>query len=200
MHVSGPAGLERVEFYIDDTRIGEDADAPFVLQFVTDNHPLGAHTLHATGYTNEGMKLESNVLTAQFVSPSEGAGTALKIVIPILVVVFGGMLLAALVPILTGRRTVQREPGAPRSYTMGGGICPKCSRPFGFHLYGLNLLGYKFDRCPYCGMWSAVGYASAEKLRAAEQAEVDRSVTAVPEAAAEEKRIKEIDDSRFQDV
>jgi hypothetical protein len=200
MHVSGPAGLERVEFFIDDTRIGEDADAPFALQFVTDNYPLGAHTLHATGYTNEDLKLESNVLTAQFVSPSEGTGAALKIVIPILVLVFGAMLVAAVVPILTGRRTIPLEPGAPRSYTLGGGICPKCSRPFGFHLYGLNLLGSKFDRCPYCGKWSAVGHASAEKLRAAEQAEVDRSVAAVPEEAAEEKRRKEIDDSRFQDV
>ena len=46
---SGPANLERVQFFLDDTLLGEDTDVPFAIQFVTDNYPLGAHVLHAVG-------------------------------------------------------------------------------------------------------------------------------------------------------
>jgi hypothetical protein len=200
MHVSGPEELARVEFYIDDTRIGEDASAPFALQFVTDSFPLGSHNLRAIGYTADGTQLESNVITAQFVSASEGTAAALKIIVPILALVLGAMLVAAIVPILTGRRTVPLEPGAPRSYTMGGAICPKCERPFGLHIYGLNLLGSKLDRCPYCGKWSAVRRVSRERLTAAEEAEKERAAAQIPAAGPEDKLRKEIDDSRFQDL
>jgi hypothetical protein len=200
MHASGSAGVTRVEFYIDETKIGETSAPPFNLQFVTDNYPLGAHALYAVGFTNEGVRLESNRINATFVSASEGTSAALKIIIPILVLVFGAMLVAAIVPILTGRRTQQLEPGAARSYTLGGGICPKCSRPFGFHLLSMNLLGAKLDRCPYCGKWSRVGYASRDKLRAAEEAEITRAAGQVQGAPQEEKQNKELDDSRYQDL
>jgi hypothetical protein len=187
MRASGSAGVARVEFYIDETKIGEASKPPYNLQFVTDNYPLGAHALYAVGFTNEGVRVESNRINATFVSGSDATGGMLRIVIPILVLVFGAMLLAAIVPILTGRRTQQLEAGAPRSYTLGGGICPKCSRPFGFSFFGFNLLGGKYTRCPYCGKWSHVGYASRDKLRAAEEAEVTRATGQVQGAPQEEK-------------
>jgi DNA-directed RNA polymerase subunit RPC12/RpoP len=200
MKAGGPANLERVEFYIDETKIGEVARAPFNLQFVTDNYPLGVHSLSAVGFTSDGQRLESKKISATFVSPSEGTSAALGIIIPILVLVFGAMLLAAIVPILTGRRAKNLPPGAARQYTLGGAICPKCSRPFGMHIYGINLLTRKLDRCPYCGHWGLVGRASPDQLRAAEQAELANAAGQVQATSEEEKLRKELDDSKFQNL
>jgi hypothetical protein len=184
-HVRGPSDLTRVEFYIDELKIGEDAQAPFDLQFITDNYPLGAHELYAIGYTAGGKTLRSNSAHPIFVSPSEGGQAALKIVIPLVAVIFGAMALAAVVSFLTGRKAARLEPGARRSYTFGGGICPKCRRPFGFHLWGPNVLIGKFDRCPYCGRWGVVRLASPSQLRAAEEAELESTAGRVPEETPE---------------
>jgi hypothetical protein len=199
MHVKGPSNLTRVEFHIDDLIIGEDAQAPFDLQFVTDNYVLGGHDLYAVGYTADGKTLRSESAHRTFVPASESGQAALKFIIPLLVVIFGAMALAAVVPLLTGRKTVRLEPGARRSYTFGGGICPKCSRPFGFRLLGLNLLNGKFDRCPYCGRWSVVRLASAQELRAAEAAEAEAAQGSVREESPEDKLKKDLENSKFQE-
>jgi hypothetical protein len=200
MMASGPDNLARVEFFIDGTKIGEVNKAPFRLQFVTDNYLPGRHSLHATGITTDGDEIVSQQIQANFVTASEGTQGALGIIIPMLAIIFGAMVLAAVVPILTGRRTVSLPPGATRSYTLGGGICPKCGRPFGFHLFGLNFLGKNLDRCPYCGRWSLVGYKRSEELRAAEQAEVAAVADQIPESSGKEKIQKELDDSKYQDL
>ncbi len=197
-HVRGPTNLIRVEFYIDALKIGEDTAAPFDLQFVTDNYALGSHELYALGYTDDGKTLRSQSAHPTFVSPSEGGGAAIKFIIPLLVLIFGSMALAGVIPLLTGRKTVRLDPGARRQYTFGGGICPKCKRPFAFHFLGLNLITHKFDRCPYCGRWSAVRHVSEQELRAAEQAEVEAAIEHIPEESEEEKLKKELDDSKYQ--
>jgi hypothetical protein len=198
MHVKGPTNVTRVEFYIDDLKIGEDTQPPFDLQFVTDNYPLGTHDLYAIGYTADGGTLRSASAQRIFVPASEGGEAAVKIVLPLLAVVFGAIALAAIVPLLSGRKTVRLEPGAKRSYTFGGGICPKCGRPFGFRLLSLKLLTSKIDRCPYCGRWSAVRYATPQALRAAELAEVESAKARIPEESPEEKMKKDLEDSKYQ--
>jgi DNA-directed RNA polymerase subunit RPC12/RpoP len=200
LHASGPSTLTRVEFFIDETKIGEVDKAPFNLQFVTDNYPLGEHSLYAIGSTSDGKQLQSQKIVRNFVSPSEGTGAALRIVIPLLVIVLGVVLLAAIVPILTGRKTASLAPGAPRQYILGGTICPKCGRPFAFSIFGLRLMVARLERCPYCGKWSFVHGVSPSQLRAAEQAEVAAAQGQVPETSAEEKIKKELDDSKYRDA
>jgi hypothetical protein len=197
-HARGSSNITRVEFYIDETMVGGDSQAPFDLQFVTDNYPLGAHELYAIGFTPDGTSVRSNSIHATFVSASEGGSAALKIVVPLLVVIFGAMALAAVIPMLMGRKKAQPAPGTQRNYPFGGGICPRCKRPFAFPLLSMNLLASKFTRCPYCGRWGAVGYAPLAQLRAAEQAEVEAAKAQIPEASEEEKLKKELDDSKFQ--
>ena len=198
MKATGPTNLARVEFFIDQIRIGEAIQSPFKLQFVTDNYPPGIHSLHATGYTGNGSRLESQTITANFIPASEASKATFRIIIPVLVVVFGAMLLATVIPMLTGRKVQPLDSGTQRQYRLGGAICPKCDRPFAVHFYGLNLLGKKIDRCPYCGRWSLVGYASMEKLRAAERAELEAATAQVPEVPAEDKLKKDLDDSKYQ--
>lgn len=198
MKVSGPANLARVDFYIDETQIGELTQAPFNLQFVTDNYLLGTHSLHAAGFTTDGQTLTSNTIAANFLSSSAANKSTFGIVLPILVVVIAALLLSALIPLLSGRKTVQLAAGTMRSYPMGGGICPKCGRPYAFHFYALKLGFGKVDRCPYCGRYGFTRYASMDKLRAAEQAELEGAKAQVPEISEEEKLKKDLDNSKYE--
>lgn len=198
--VNGPDTLTKVAFYIDDTMIGEDVEAPFKLQFNTDNYSLGEHTVYAIGTTSDGNELKTQVVHANFVSASEGTKTAVRILVPVVGLVVIALLLAAVVPIITGRKTIPLEPGTPRNYPMGGAICPKCERPFAIHLYGVNLGLGKFDRCPYCGKWSVVRRQPMQALRAAEEAELERAqeTGSVQGMTEEEKLKKQLEDSKFQ--
>ena len=197
---SGPANLEKVQFFLDETLLGEDTEAPFAIQFVTDNYPTGAHVLSAVGYTPDGKQLKSQTISALFVSKEEGSTAALKMVVPILAVVFGAIAISAVISIINVRKGKKLPAGATRSYTFGGGICPKCKRPFGFQLLSLNMIGGKLTPCPHCGKWSIVRRASVSDLHAAELAELDTEKVQIPEASEEEKLRKELDDSKYQNL
>jgi DNA-directed RNA polymerase subunit RPC12/RpoP len=107
------------------------------------------------------------------------------------------------VPIIFSRGKKGSLPlGAPRSYGIhGGAICPKCSRPFSRHIYGLNLGTHKYDRCPYCGKWSLGRRASKAELEAAEAAELAAGQEGVfqPQTSAEESLRRDLEESRFED-
>jgi len=145
--VNGPDTLTKVVFYIDDEAMGEDPEAPFRLQFNTDSYALGQHAIYAAGTTSDGRELKTKVVHANFVSASEGTQSAMRILIPILGIVALAVVLAAVIPVVTGRKTIPLDPGTPRNYPLGGAICPKCQRPFAVHIYGLNLGLGKLDRC-----------------------------------------------------
>ena len=203
MRAKGPENLARVVFLIDGNSIGEATSPPFRIQFNTDSYPLGVHTLSATGYTTDGQELPSNQFTLQFVEASEGWQTVGKIVLPILGVLVLVTLISFLISqvFMRGKRS-SLAPGAPRSYgILGGTICPKCRRPFGMHIWGLNMVVGKLDRCPYCGKWSLVHYVSLQALREAEAAElkmVEESLPA-PETSQIEKQHKDLENSRYID-
>jgi ribosomal protein L32 len=196
--VSGPTSLSRVDFFLDGTKIGEASQPPFNLQFVTDNYPAGAHILSAVGTTSDGGKLSSNQLNTTFISNADSGKKMVGIIVPILAVAFGAIILSAIVPLMSGRKIKNLPAGAPRSYPFGGRICPKCGRPFPLKLYNINLVTGKLARCPYCGQWSLSGSVSLEKLRAAEQAELETEKVQFPQTSEEEKYKKELDDSRYQ--
>lgn len=201
MKVTGPADLVRVIFYIDSTSIGEVTQVPFNLQFNTDNYPLGQHELSAVGYSSSGLRYNSNVIVRNFVPASEGTKAALQIVVPLLVIVFGAIMLSFILPLLTSRGKIMELPlGAERKYGAGGGICPKCGRPFALPLFSMNLGLSKLVRCPFCGKWNAVRVQTLVKLREAEKAELEWGRAEVQEETEEEKLRKEMDDSKYQDL
>jgi hypothetical protein len=197
MQASGPTDLRRVDFFIDNTQIGEVLQAPFNLQFNTDNYPLGIHRLYAIGYSTGSQEYRSNIMIGNFV-PQQ---SRLKIILPILGIVVVVMLLSALVPILANRGKHANIPiGAERKYGAGGGgICPKCHRPFALPLFSPHLGFSKLAFCPFCGKWSLVKVESINKLREAEVAELKSAKPdSRPEGSVEEKLCKEIDDSKYQ--
>jgi hypothetical protein len=198
MHVTGPASLVRVDFYIDDTKIGEVDQAPFNLQFKTDPYPVGVHSLYAIGFTTDGRQLRSPSITREFVSASASSKSTLTIVVPILVIVFGAMLLSALFPALTGRSRKKGRPGTAQSYRFGGGICPKCGHPVALPALGVHMLGSKLARCPNCGKLSMLRPVSVDKLQVAEEAWLSAAAPQVPGMTEDDKVKKELDDSKYQ--
>jgi DNA-directed RNA polymerase subunit RPC12/RpoP len=101
---------------------------------------------------------------------------------------------------LMGRGKREELPlGAERKYGLrGGGICPKCKRPFALSLFSMNLGFSKLARCPYCGKMSAVRVQPLARLRQAERAELEQAEGQVPGISEEEKLKKELDDSKYQ--
>jgi hypothetical protein len=196
--------LERVVFFIDGQLIAEDSEAPFKISFSTESYTLGEHTMSARGYTRAGIEIASNQVRRNFVTSEAGLETAGRIILPLLAVVFGGMLLSFAIPWALGRnKRVNLPYGASRSYgLLGGTVCPKCSRPFALHLYAMNLGFSKLDRCPYCGRWSLVRRAPFETLKAAEMAELAMAGTGrqTSEREAQEGLRKELDESKYQDL
>lgn len=203
MRVQGPADLVRVVFWIDDQSIGEDTQAPFRLQFTTDDYPPGVHTLSATGYTAQGRELRSNQITLEFVSAEKARQVMWRLLGPTLGLVVIVILAAVLAPLSTARRRKQVPLGAPRKYGFtGGAICPRCGRPFPLPLFGgLNIGPWgKFMACPHCGKWAAMRPRPLEELRLAEQAELAQAgqqAPAPPDSEAEKLR-KALEDSKYQ--
>jgi hypothetical protein len=199
----GPEDLARVVFLIDGQTMVEVSQAPFEYQFHTSNYAVGVHTFSAIGTTSQGARLDSNTLRANFVTPGEGWQAGMRFLVPILVLTFGIILISFLAPWLMERGKPKKvlPPGAPRSYgILGGTICPKCSRPFGMHVWALNIsfVG-KFDRCPHCGRWSFVTRATPAMLTAAEAAELNDARKASAQPASEEDLARELDASRYSD-
>lgn len=203
MIAEGPDTLTKVVFYIDDQAIGEVSQAPFRLQFNTDNYPLGDHTISAIGFASDEQTFSSNILNRTFVSAEESwqAGLEIggKIAIGFIVGIGGIVLLIGGIVFLTGRNTVSVPLGATRQYGwLGGAICPKCHRPFGMHIYGLNAGLSKYDRCPHCRKWSLVRRASPADLAAAEKAEMAEIGQPEIEGMSEEEKLRrQLEDSRF---
>jgi len=202
LQAKGPDNLAKVTFFIDGNSMGEATQAPFKITFNTGGYGLGTHILSAVGTTSDGQELKSNHLQVNFVSPGTGSATALKFIIPILLIVGAAALLSAIFPwLMRGGKNAELPLGAQRKYGVSGGtICPRCKRPYALHALGLHLgISMKLERCPYCGKWAMVGRKSQYELRAAEAAELLQAQNAggVPEESEEEKLRKEIDKSRY---
>ncbi|MCP4421215.1 MAG: hypothetical protein GY805_31775 [Chloroflexi bacterium] len=198
--VSGPDNLASVTFYMDDQIIGEDDEEPFRLQFKTGDYALGVHTFSATGLTKDGQALTSNTLSRNFISDSDSTRSLLIIVVPILLLVFGGSLASWWIS--KWQRKTDGQTDLNVNGVWGGTICPKCSKPFAMHVWGLNIGLGKYDRCPHCGKWSVVRRAHPDVLNAAveaiQQAEANNAPSSATNAAEDEaSRRKRLDDSRF---
>ncbi len=196
--VEGPDDLARVVFLLDGETIGEDSEAPFRLQFRTENYALGVHTMSAVGYTSDGRQLQSNSIQRQFVSGSDSTKVTVWLIIPIILLAVGGRLFSSWITNRGRKETNQPAISGP----FGGTLCPKCGRPFAMHIWGLNVVTGKYDRCPHCGKWSVVRRVSPDMLQSAAEAFAESAEeTAVPSTPAndEDALRKQLDDSRFDD-
>jgi hypothetical protein len=202
MKVTGPSNLVKVQFYIDNTKIAEDNDLPFKVQFVTDDYAPGKHTMHAIGSTSDGRELHTREMTFNYMTAEESQQRGLMIAVPILALVLIWVLYSKVVPTLSRRRKKgELLPTGGHNYgVIGGTICPRCAHPVSLNLFSPNLLVGKLVRCPNCGKWFIGRRASITELRFAEVAAKAQAHGApqVSEMKDEEKIRKGLDDSKYQ--
>lgn len=195
--VTGPDGLEQVEFLIDDQVIGVDREPPYRLSLSTGDYELGVHRISARGSTADGRQLRAAELTFQFIGADEGWRASMGIVVPIIVGTIALMLVAALGMVFLGRRK-----GPPRigEYGVAGGaVCPRCGLPYSRHFLSPNIVIGKLDRCPYCRKWAIVRRATGEDLERAEARLVAEEARGGFELESEEDELRRmIEDSRFE--
>jgi len=195
--VTGPEEIESVTFLIDGMPIGEDSDAPFRMQFRTESYEPGIHSLSAIGYTQDGRELRSNEIRRDFLSNDQSFQMTALLVGSLLVLIVGGRLLASKI---AGRG--QGKAGRQAiSGPFGGTVCPNCGRPYALHLWGINLVGGRLDKCPHCRKWRLVRRASQQDLETAAAKFEHPEDTARPGAHLddEERLRRQIDQSRFED-
>lgn len=168
--------VEQVTFLIDDEVVGTVGSAPFSHQFSTDEFESGTHRLSAEVDLVDGRVEKTPYLQFNFLSQQESSqqikysfiGIGSAIVITLLIAV------AVQALVINKKPKGAHPPGLPRDYgLLGGTICLKCGRPFRRHIWGVNLLVRRLDRCDHCGKWVMTVQATPSALRSAEEAELE---------------------------
>ena len=199
---SGPSGMARLLFLMDGNPVAEFVQAPFQYGFHTGQFPPGMHTMQAVGYTDSGLELRSNVVAARFLTSAQARKGTIGLIIPLLAVIFGLMALSyAVTYVLARRRGRSPQPGQGYGLT-GGGICPRCKRPFARALLGVRVVGTQLECCPHCGKWAFLRAALPEALAFAEAAQQSAggSSPSPPVPSEDDQWQRELEDSRYQDI
>ena len=194
--IEGPAGITSVTYYVDDQVLATTTEAPFTVNFETDSYPHGVHELKATALTADGRTLTSNTRTFEFVAAEVGWQVAGQMGGTILLV--AGAAMVVVLGLQTWLVSRDRKAGGKGYGLLGAAVCQKCGKPFGMHIWGLNALGGKYDRCDHCGKWSIVRRASPAALAAAEAADAPAASVPAAEVAKERER-RQLDDTRYSD-
>jgi len=196
------SNIASVTFLIDGQELAIVSQAPFKTTFKTQSYPNGGHQLNAVITFMDGTTQTVEARRFMFLSAEEERGAMSEILVPLLVVVVGLMVFGIGAQFLAGRGKPAGgpEPGTARSYGIAGGsICPRCKRPTPRHVFGLNMVVGKLDRCENCGKWSIMRAYPIDVLRAAEAAEIKAEQTKglATEKSEEEKLREMLDDSRY---
>jgi len=191
-----------VEFFIDDELMTLVEEAPFSFQFHTDQYGFGLHLLRARVTLHDGREETTAAVHLNFITPEAEKR--------ILALIFGGLgailvfslAIYGLVLALGNKRRPRQsgEPGKPGSYGLSGAaICPRCGRPFPRHIWGINMIVGKFDRCEHCGKWSITRRATPQELSAAEEALLPSQETTAEEKPVLRGTKNSLDDTRYVD-
>lgn len=83
---------------------------------------------------------------------------------------------------------------------LGGAVCPKCGKPFRRSLMGLNLVLWRFQRCPHCRKWILTRRASRAELEQAEKRMASVEQPAAGEPLSPEERLRrQIEASKYEE-
>lgn len=194
--------VSRVSFYLDDEILGEVDSEPFHYSFSTNTFVPGTHRLFAEVQLKDGSKQTTSEVNYHFLSPKEASQQTTKLLLWIGGAIVGSMLVVGLVQMYLTRKTprVSHTPGSPRNYGfLGGAICPRCGRAFPRHIWGINLVVGKLDRCEHCGKWFLATRATPYALRIAEEAELSEAPSEEIKPTAQEDQKKILDDTKYFD-
>lgn len=168
--------VDRVTFFIDDEVLYETKEQPFSYQFKTEDFQSGIHRLYAEVLQTDGQSFETSAVQYNFLSQKEANRQIRNVLIWVGGAILGAMAIVAVIQslVIAKEGKSPRQPGEPRSYgLLGGTICRKCGRPFPRHVWGMNLVVGRLDRCENCGKWVMTTRATPNALKLAEEAEME---------------------------
>lgn len=192
--------VEQVIFLIDKQPIGTVNDAPYRLQFHTDDYDLGLHSLIAEVTLQDGTTLQTESIQANFVSADQEG----KFVTTVLVGIFGAIavsfiIMAIIQTVVFKKKKGENGPQKKNYGLLGGTICPKCGIAFPRHLWGINLFVGRLDRCDHCGKWVMTTRATPAALRTAEDLDQSGTQPDKVEIPPEKTLEQRLDESKFID-
>jgi hypothetical protein len=166
--------VQQVSFFVDDQLLGIVTDSPFRYQFQTEDFAPGSHRLSAEVQLKDGSTQETNAVVYEFLASTQANQQVTKLLLFIGGVILGVFVIGTIIQSMATKKKgkTNLSPGTPRNYGfLGGTICPRCGRPFSRHIFGVNLVVGRLDRCENCGKWVMTTRATPSMLRAAEEAE-----------------------------
>ncbi len=172
--VGGPGDeespIESATFLIDGETMAVITKPPYTFKFQTDDYGFGTHTLSAEVLLENGTSLTAPALTYRFISPKDERQQVTALIGGIVGAIIVALVLVSLIQSrLLKRDSTSHQPGQPKNYGMlGGTICPKCGQPFPRHVWGMNIVIGRLDRCGNCGKWVITHRATPTALKAAE--------------------------------
>lgn len=194
--------VDRVTFYIDDEVLYKTDEEPFSYQFNTEDFDPGTHRLYAEVLLDDGQSLTTSAVQYNFLSSKEANRQIRNVLIGIGGAIIGSMLIVGIIQSLVIGKEGKRphQPGTPRSYgILGGTICRKCGRPFPRHIWGINLVVGRLDRCDNCGKWSMTVRATPKALKMAEEAELEALEEEVTGNRLEHNQENLLEDTKYFD-
>ncbi len=168
--------VSNATFYIDDIVLESVDNLPFSYQFETEQFDSGMHQFFAEVLLDDDQTITTPAVKYNFLSQKEANQQVRNLLLGIGGAVVGSVALVALVQglIISKGDKGNHQLGTPRHYGMlGGTICPKCGRPFPRHIWGINLLVGRLDRCDNCSKWVMTTRATPNTLKIAEEAEIE---------------------------
>jgi hypothetical protein len=199
--VGDETAVDTVRFRIDGEEMAIVNEPPFSFKFHTDDYGVGTHALAAEVALADGRTLVTESIQYRFVSPETERQEVVTVVAGIVGSIVVVMLLVGVIQSLILKRGKKgpHRPGQPRNYgVMGGTICPKCGLPFPRHIWGLNLMVGRLDRCEHCGKWVMTTRAAPDALAAAEQALTPDDADAQPPVVSR-KDEDDLEESKYID-
>lgn len=194
--------VERVTFLMDDEVMGRAISAPFSYQFHTDRFESGTHRLSAEVVLVDGRVVQTPFLQFNFLSQQESRQQVTSLLIGIgSAIILTLVIMAAIQTLVINKKQKGAHlAGSPRHYgLLGGTICPKCGRPFRRHIWGMNLMVGRLDRCDNCSKWVMTVRATSSALQAAEEAELEAMKEDEPISTIQGDKKDLLEDTKYFD-
>lgn len=199
--VGDESQVASVEFLIDDDVMAAIDQPPFRYQFHTDTYGFGGHELGARVFLQDGQVELTKTTQLIFVTPEEEQGSLIWIFGGLAGAIILGLVIFFIVQALVIKKKPSSgsQPGEGSYGVLGAAICPRCGRAFQRHVWGINLVVGKFDRCEHCGKWSLARRANPEEIRAAEAKVPDTQAAGALDAKPVRELKDALDDTQYMD-
>lgn len=194
------AEIQEVTFLMDDIVMAKVTEAPFKVQFDTNQFAPGVHNLTGKVLTKAGETYTTTSLVSNFLAKDAANQSMVKS----LLIVGGVVVVSIAAQVMVQRKaknSVRYDENGHLIYGVwGGAICSNCKQPFPRSLVGINLGGIRLERCPHCGKMVQARRATPAQLEEAERSSRPEAAEPEPVKTEAQQEQEYIEESKFTDL